>query len=66
VNNLRNGGGLNGTTKLDDPSLIADSAIDDLKGNNDSDLFFANTIGGSAFKDKLSDRKPDEVVFQLG
>jgi hypothetical protein len=56
---------LNGTTKLDDPSLIADGAVDDLKGNSGSDLFFGNTIGPTTLRDHF-DRTPSETLIQLG
>jgi hypothetical protein len=66
VTHLRSGGGLNGSTLLDDGHLIADGAVDDLKGNSGEDLFFGNTIGPTTLRDHFGDRRLTEQLFQLG
>src|SRR2546421_232444 len=45
ITDLRNGGGLNGSVKLDDSSLIADAAVDTANGGGGNDLFFLNFTG---------------------
>jgi Ca2+-binding RTX toxin-like protein len=65
VSAIRNGGGLNGATKLSSANLIADSVVDVLKGDSGNDLFFANSTAASKRRD-VTDAGHNETKYQLG
>lgn len=60
ITNLRNGGGLNGTTKINAASIINDNTIDTMVGGIGSDWFWAQT--GGVLPDVLVDRVLSELV----
>lgn len=60
ITNLRNGGGLNGTTKINAASIINDNTIDTMVGGIGSDWFWAQT--GGVLPDILFDRVLSELV----
>ena len=60
ITNLRNGGGLNGTTKINAASIINDNTIDTMVGGIGSDWFWAQT--GGVLPDILVDRVLSELV----
>jgi Ca2+-binding RTX toxin-like protein len=58
VANLRNGGGLNGSTVLNSGTVLDDgTAIDSVLGSSDLDWFWANLS-----RDLLPDRQPEEPL----
>lgn len=63
VNNLKNGGGLNGSYRLSvnksNRTVYEDSARDSLTGGNNRDWFFAST---GTFSDVLVDKQADETL----
>jgi len=56
VNNIRNGGGANGTFVFDDTTVIDDGAADTLIGDGGLDWFWIGT------GDKIKDRAKNEIV----
>jgi Ca2+-binding RTX toxin-like protein len=62
VTDLKNGGGLNGSVKLNATTAFGSSSIhDSLTGNSGSDLFFAAVPG-----DSLTDKGGSETVIDVG
>ncbi len=62
VSDLMNGGGLNGTFKLNEETVFGDLAKDILTGGSGKDWFFADGCGWGA--DRVTDRQKSEVVTQ--
>lgn len=56
-------GGLNGSAFLNTTTVGDDAAVDELKGDGDTDWFFALVAGG--ISDLLKDRKAGEELTQL-
>lgn len=62
ITNLRNGGGYNGTTKINGPAMIFDYTADTMVGGIGSDWFWVQPKGLFVVPDILVDRVMSELV----
>ena len=66
LNNLRNGGGYNGTLKLNASTVNSGaSPADTLTGGADRDAFYANLMASMGSVDKLTDKQSNETNVQV-